>query len=384
MANRHFERALRKRVRLCVGLMSGTSADGIDAALCRIRGSGAAAKLTLLRHLHVPFEAKLSNRIRSASSAREVSELNFALGERFARAALQVIARAGRRPHEVDAIGSHGQTIVHLPPPASHRPSTLQIGEASMIAELTGIPTVSDFRTRDIAAGGQGAPLLPYADWALFRQRGTWRALQNIGGIANVSVVGDRLDDTLAFDTGPGNLLLDALARRISGGRLRCDLDGRLSRRGVAIPSLLARLLRHPFLNVRPPRSTGWEDFGEDLATELWSRYRNRPYDLIATALAFTVEATARAYERWILNRVRLEAIFVSGGGSRNPELMRALRKRLSPIPVRPLSVLGFPEQAKEAACFALLASECLSGVPQNVPAATGAKHSVILGKISP
>src|SRR5215470_7086344 len=384
MANRHFERALRRRVRLCVGLMSGTSADGIDAALCRIRGSGAAAKLTLIRHLHVPFEAKLSNRIRSASSAREVSELNFALGERFARAALQVIARAGKRPHEVDAIGSHGQTIVHLPPPASRRPSTLQIGEASMIAELTGIPTVSDFRTRDIAAGGQGAPLLPYADWALFRQRGTWRALQNIGGIANVSVVGDRLDDTLAFDTGPGNLLLDALARRISGGRLRCDLDGRLSRRGAAIPSLLARLLRHRFLNVRPPRSTGWEDFGEDLATELWSRHRNRPYDLIATALAFTVEATARAYERWILNRVRLEAIFVSGGGSRNPELMRALGKRLAPIPVRPLSVLGFPEQAKEAACFALLASECLSGVPQNVPAATGAKRSVILGKISP
>src|SRR5215467_6795889 len=285
MANRHFERALRKRVRLCVGLMSGTSADGIDAALCRIRGSGAAAKLTLLRHLHVPFEAKLSNRIRSASSAREVSELNFALGERFARAALQVIARAGRRPHEVDAIGSHGQTIVHLPPPASHRPSTLQIGEASVIAERTGIPTISDFRTRDIAAAGQGAPLLPYADWVLFRTKGKWRALQNIGGIANVSVVGDRLSDTIAFDSGPGNLLLDALARRITGGKLRCDLDGKLSRRGTPIRPLLTQLLQHPFLRIHPPRSTGWEDFGEHLATSLWGRYQRRQFDLIATAL---------------------------------------------------------------------------------------------------
>ncbi len=384
MLNRRLERTMRKRVRLCVGLMSGTSVDGVDAALCRIRGSGASAKLALLAHVHVPFETELSDRIRRASSPSEISELNFVLGEKFARAALKVIARARLRPEEIDAIGSHGQTIAHFPAPRSARPSTLQIGEASMIAELTGIPTVSDFRTRDIAAGGQGAPLLPYGDWALFRKPGEWRALQNIGGIANVSVVGDRLKDTLAFDTGPGNLVLDALARRISGGKLQCDLDGSLSCRGKAIPALLSQLLRHPFLRTKPPRSTGWEDFGEEFAADLWSRYRRHGYDLIATALAFTVEATAQAYERWIFPRVALEAIYVSGGGSRNPELMRALQQRLPLVPVKPLSKLGFPEQAKEAACFALLASECLSGVPQNVPSATGARHGVVLGKISP
>ncbi|HEX4804118.1 MAG TPA: anhydro-N-acetylmuramic acid kinase [Myxococcaceae bacterium] len=383
MSNRRLERTLRKRVRLCVGLMSGTSVDGVDAALCRIRGTGGLARLSLLGHSHTPFEPKLSERIRGARSAAEISELNFLLGERFARAALKVIASAGGRAEQVDAIGSHGQTIAHLPPPGSARPSTLQIGEASVIAERTGIPTISDFRTRDIAAGGQGAPLLPYADWVLFRIKGKWRALQNIGGIANVSVVGDRLSDTIAFDSGPGNLLLDALARRITSGRLGCDLDGKLSRRGTPIRPLLTRLLQHPFFRIHPPRSTGWEDFGEHFATSLWARYQRRPFDLIATALAFTVEATARAYERWILPRVQLEAIYVSGGGSRNPQLMRALQRRLSPIPVRLLSSLGFPEQAKEAACFALLASECLSGTPQNVPPATGARHPVVLGKIS-
>jgi anhydro-N-acetylmuramic acid kinase len=179
-------------------------------------------------------------------------------------------------------------------------------------------------------------------------------------------------------------MLLDALARRISGGRLQCDLNGSLSRKGKVIPALLTRLLEHPFLRLAPPRSTGWEDFGEHLAAKLWSRHRRRPYDLIATALAFTVEATARAYERWILPRFALEAIYVSGGGSRNPRLMRGLQSRLPLTPVRPMSVLGFPEEAKEAAGFALLASECLSGVPQNVPSATGAKHPVVMGKMTP
>jgi anhydro-N-acetylmuramic acid kinase len=383
MPPRRLERALRKRVRLCVGLMSGTSVDGIDAALCRIRGTGSSVKLAVLAHLRMPFEPELSDRIRAASSAREISELNFLLGRRFARAALRVIALAGRHPREVDVIGSHGQTVVHLPPPA-RQPSTLQIGEASVIAELTGVPTVSDFRTRDIAVGGQGAPLLPYADWALFRKPRVWRALQNIGGIANVSVVGHRLEETLAFDLGPGNLLLDALARRITAGRLRCDLDGQLSRRGTIIPPLLARLLRHPFFEMHPPRSTGWEDFGEHLAQKLWSRHRRRGYDLIATALALTVEAIARSYERWIFPRLSLEAIYVSGGGSRNPAMMGALQKRLAGTPVLPLSALGFPEAAREAASFALLASECLSGTAQNVPSATGASRAVELGKISP
>jgi anhydro-N-acetylmuramic acid kinase len=382
---RRLDRARRKKVRLCVGLISGTSADGAEAALCRIRGTGSSTRLALIAHLRTPFEPELSSRIRRADSAREISELNFLLGERFAQAALKVIAAAGLSPQEVDLIGSHGQTIAHLPKPLAAQPSTLQIGEASVIAERTGIPTVSDFRTRDVAAGGQGAPLVPYADWVLFRKRGVHRALQNIGGIANVSVVGDRLKDVLAFDTGPGNMLLDELARRVSSGALSCDLDGRLSRRGAIIPELLRRLLRHAFLAQSPPRSTGRESFGDSLAEDLWKRYRRRPFDLMATALAFTVEATARAYEKYVLPRFELEGIYVSGGGSRNPGVMSGLRARLSQrTPLYPLSKLGFPEQAKEAVCFALLASECLSGTPQNVPSATGARGPVILGKIVP
>lgn len=377
-------RAARKRERICVGLISGTSADAVEAALCRIRGAGEGARVQLIAHASLPFSRPLASRILSADSAREICELNFLLGERFAKAALAVISQGGLLPEQVDLIGSHGQTVAHRPRSLSSTPSTLQIGEASVIAERTGIPTVSDFRTRDVAAGGEGAPLVPYADWVMFRKKGVRRALQNIGGIANLSLVGERLEDTLAFDSGPGNMLLDALALRASSGRLRCDLNGQLSAAGRVISSALSELLRHPFVRRPPPRSAGRELFGEELASRLWRRYRRRPLDLLATAAAFTVEATARAYERWVLPRGNLEAVYLSGGGSRNPTLMEGFSRRLAPTRVLPLAALGFPEAAKEAACFALLASEWLSGVPQNVPAATGASRKVVLGKLAP
>ena len=378
------DRAARKKERLVVGLISGTSVDGAEAALCRIRGSGATARLALVAHATFPFERRFVTRVLAADSAKEICELGFLLGERFASAALGVIAQAGLTPAQVDLIGSHGQTIAHRPRSISATASTLQIGDAAVIAERTGIPTVCDFRSRDVAAGGEGAPLVPYADWVLFRARGLTRALQNIGGIANVSVVGNRLEDTVAFDTGPGNMMLDALMRRHTRGRRAFDRDGALARRGSVIPALLARWLRHPFLAHPPPRSAGRESFGEALVSVAWARYRHRPNDLLATAAAFAVEATARAYERWVLPKFALEAVYVSGGGSRNPLLMEGLAARLAPLPVRPLDELGFPEAAKEAACFALLASECLSGQPQNVPSATGARRPVVLGKMVP
>ena len=378
-------RAMRKHERLCVGLISGTSVDGAEAALCRVCGAGPTASLELLAHLTLPFDRELQDRVLAASTVREVCELNVELGERFAEAALAVVRRAGLRPEEVDVIGSHGQTLAHQPPGAGRFPSTLQIGEPSVIAERTGIPTVADFRPRDMAAGGQGAPLVPYADWVLFRKEGAHRALQNIGGIANVSVVGARLEDTLAFDTGPGNVLLDVLARRATSGALAYDRDGTLSARGSVLPELLEELMRHPFLRQPPPRSGGRDGFGEALVADLWARYGDRPFDLIATAAAFTIEATARAYQEWVLPRFpALEGVYLSGGGSRNPTLVNGLRARLAPLPVEMLERLGFPEAAKEAACFALLASECLSGTPQNVPSATGAGRAVILGKVVP
>ncbi|HZA52388.1 MAG TPA: anhydro-N-acetylmuramic acid kinase [Myxococcaceae bacterium] len=378
-------RAMGKHERVCVGLISGTSVDAAEAALCRIRGSGAGVSLELLAHLTLPFGPDLRERVLTARTPQQVCALNVELGERFAEAALALLRHAGLAPEDVDAIGSHGQTIAHLPPGAAPFPSTLQIGEPSVIAERTGIPTIADFRPRDMAAGGQGAPLVPYADWALFRKSGAYRALQNIGGIANVSVIGDRLEDTLAFDTGPGNMILDALARRATGGALDCDRDGTLSAQGRVLPELLEELLRHPLLHQPPPRSGGREGFGEPLAADLWARHGGRPFDLIATAAAFTVEATARAFEQWVLPRFgALEGIYLSGGGSRNPTLVEGLRRRLASIPVEMLDRLGFPEAAKEAACFALLASECLAGTPQNVPSATGASRPVLMGKMVP
>ncbi|HEX5746370.1 MAG TPA: anhydro-N-acetylmuramic acid kinase [Archangium sp.] len=371
--------------RLCVGLLSGTSVDAVEAVLCRVEGTGPEVRISLLAHVSRPFTPEFTRRVLAANDARSLCELNFTLGEHFAEATLEVIARAGLRPEDVDVIGSHGQTVAHLPASLSETPSTLQLGEPSVIAERTGLPVVSDFRTRDVAAGGQGAPLVPYLDWALFRKPGVARALQNIGGIGNVSVVSDRLEDTIAFDTGPGNMVMDGLARRISGGQLQCDLDGSLSRQGHVIPELLTELLAHPFLALPPPRSAGREGFGDALVERLWERHgATRPHDLMATAVAFTVEATARAYERWLLPRFALEAVYVSGGGTRNPVLMERLTARLAPLPVRPLDVLGLPEGAKEAVCFALLANEHLSRTPANVPSATGAKRRVVLGKLTP
>ena len=239
-------------VRLCVGVLSGTSVDAAEAALCRIEGSGASVRLTLLSHVSRPFTPDFARRVLEVSDVRGVCELNFLLGEHFAEAALEAMTRAGVPPQAVAAIGSHGQTVAHLPPSLAPGlgavPSTLQLGEPAVIAERTGCPVVSDFRTRDVAAGGEGAPLVPYLDWALFRLPGRTRALLNIGGIANVSVVGERLEDTLAFDTGPGNMVLDALARRATGGRLRCDLDGALARQGKVDPALLQGLLGHCLL----------------------------------------------------------------------------------------------------------------------------------------
>ncbi len=374
-----------RQPRLCVGLLSGTSVDAVEAALCEVTGTGEDVRLRLLAHVSVPFPRELVARVLGPQDAGSLSRLNFELAEHFADAARQVMARAGVSPEQVAAIGSHGQTMAHVPPGADSTPSTLQIGEPAVIAERTGVPVISDFRTRDVAAGGHGAPLVPYLDWAVFRGRDAPRALLNLGGIGNVSVVGARLEDTIAFDTGPGNMVLDGLARLVTQGRLTCDLDGTLSRQGRVMPEVLAELLAHPFLALPPPRSAGRESFGAVLVDQLWARHSERPYDLMATALELTVESVARACETWLLPRFPgMEAMYASGGGTRNPALMERLRARLAPLPVHTLEALGFPEGAKEAALFALLAAEHLVGTAANVPSATGARRRVVLGKLTP
>jgi anhydro-N-acetylmuramic acid kinase len=359
--------------------------DGVDAAVCRVRGSGAGAGLEVLRFLQRPYAPGLRRRLLAAASgpttAEEICRLHYEVGRAFADAAAAALRAEGRR---ADFAGSHGQTLWHRPGRAGREAESLQIGEAAPIAERLGCPVVSDFRPRDCAAGGQGAPLVPYADWVLFRVPGRVRALQNLGGIGNVTVVAEDLDRVFAFDTGPANLPLDEAVRAATRGRERFDRDGRRARRGRVDGGLLRSLLRHPFLRRPPPRSSGREEFGARfVASVLARRPGMRSEDLIATLTRFSAEATADAYRRFVLPRGPVDEVLLSGGGARNPVLVAHLRETLAPLPVRILDEAGMPAEAKEAAAFALLASETLAGVPSNVPAATGAARRVVLGKVT-
>jgi anhydro-N-acetylmuramic acid kinase len=366
--------------------MSGTSMDGVDAAVCRVEGSGPGVRLELLGFLQRGYPRGLRARLRAlaegGTTAREVCRLHLEVGEAFADAAAAALRAAKAR---AEFAGSHGQTVWHEPGRGGRRTATLQIGEASVIAERLRCPVVSDFRTRDCAAGGQGAPLVPYADWALFRVPGRVRALQNLGGIGNVTVVTEDPDGVFAFDTGPANLPLDEAVRAATGGRESLDRDGRRAARGRVDGALLESLLRHPFLRRRPPRSTGREEFGAGFVAAV---RRRRPRmgtdDLLATLTRFSAEATADAWRRFVLPRARPDEALLSGGGARNPVLVRHLREALAPIPVGFTDDAGLPGPAREAASFALLASETLAGVPCNIPAATGAARRVVLGKVSP
>lgn len=349
-----------------LGLMSGTSADGVSAALVRIGDR----RVELMVFRTVPYPRALRERVRAAALARapELSALHADLGRFFARAARRVLA--GRR---ADVIGSHGQTVWHEP--GRH---TLQLGEPSFIAEETGIPTVADFRPADVAAGGQGAPLVPYFDWFVFGGRPV--ALLNIGGIANFTFVGRTLGETIGFDTGPGNALLDEAMRRAFGREY--DAGGRVAASGRIDLRMLGRL-DHPYFRKPPPKSTGRELFGPAFLEERLGReLRRRPADVVATLTFFTARTIADAFERFAPRPV--QEVVLSGGGAFNRTLVRHLEWMLWPAAVRPIDVYGFPPLAREPAAFALLAARTLQGRPSNVPSATGARRAVVLGKIVP
>jgi anhydro-N-acetylmuramic acid kinase len=381
--------------RLLVGLMSGTSADGIDAVVAEITGSGRHLRARVLSHSHHPFPSVLRQHILRVclhGTVAEICELNFALGERFARAALAVICRAKLKPRDIAAIGSHGQTIHHLP--NARTPSTLQIGEPAVIAERTGITTVADFRVRDMAAGGQGAPLVPYADWVLFTDDTRPRIVQNIGGIGNLTFLPPRaeLGDVIAFDTGPGNMVIDALVTALTHGQRTFDRDGRLAARGTVSEGLLAEMMAHPFLRRRPPKTTGREEFGETFVGRMLAsarRLRLRTEDMVATASALTAASIADAYRRFVFPRLKaaeLERlqIILGGGGAKNPTLRRMLARQIGVDELLTHEDFGIANAAKEALAFAILAHETLLGKPGNVPNATGARRAVVLGKIVP
>lgn len=382
--------------RVLVGLMSGTSADGIDAAVVRIRGDGAAGGeplvVELLVHHHAPFDAALRSRVLALASATpaEVALLHVALGQRCAQAARAALERAGLGAGEVAAVASAGVTAAHLPPGPEGEGATLSLGDGDVIAAGTGCTVVSDFRAADRAAGGHGAPLVPWADAVLLRprarERGAPVAALNLGGIGNITVVPPE-GDPIAFDTGPGNMLLDGALARRTAGRTRFDEGGALGAVGSVDGEWFESLVAEDdFLRTPPPRSTGRERYGESWLARHAARIDAlRAPDLAATLAAYTVEAVGLAIDEQLGPRgARPVELVVSGGGALNRCLMEFLGRRLPGLAISDSAqTLGIPVLAKEAVAFALLADATLRGIPSNVPSVTGARRACILGKIS-
>lgn len=368
------------------GLMSGTSLDGVDVAFVRFEGSHERPdSAELVGFSSEPYDAALRERLRAAcgpTSAGELCELGFELGRRFADTLAAAMAEAGLAPSDIEAVGSHGQTVWHVPPDGGAG-STLQIGEAAVIAERIGIPVIADFRVRDMAAGGHGAPLAGTFDLHVLASETAARAIQNLGGMANVTALPRTGSEQrpAAFDTGPGVALIDGVARRLGRGELAFDRGGRLAARGAVDEAALAEWLEDPFLAMPPPRSTGRERFGEPRLERWLERHAPSLEDALATLTELTARTVADAY-RWI--DFALDEVYLCGGGARNAELVRRISDHLSGLPVQPLERLGWDGDAREAAAFALLARQHIMGIPASPIWATGASGPRILGKLVP
>jgi len=388
----------RNQSSLILGLMSGTSVDGIDAALVRISPSikDNAAHARLEHFVTVPYpRAVRAAVLRIAEGAcvstRELSQLNFRVGRVFADAALLACRKFRVNPLRLSLIGSHGQTVFHQGKPGQFLgeavSSTLQIGEPSVIAALTGVTTVGDFRPADMAVGGQGAPLVPWGDYLLFRDEHRGRVILNIGGIANLTVIprGAKPQSVMAFDTGPGNMITDGLVRHFTRGRSSYDHEARMASRGNLLPALLKTLLAEPYFRQPPPKTAGREQYGNAYLEKVlaWGRrLRAQPEDLIRTASLLAALSIVDAINRWVVPRTSVSQLIVGGGGAHNPLIMAQLSALLGEIEILPSETLGVPGDAKEAFIFALLANETIHGRPANLPSATGAARPAILGKI--
>jgi anhydro-N-acetylmuramic acid kinase len=383
--------------RLAVGLMSGTSMDGIDAALVRMAGPAEQPRARLLAFVTLPYPLEVRQWIMRVAAgewtkAEDISQLNFLLGELFAKAALHVCHAAHIPSQRVSVIGSHGQTIYHqgsaelIPGPmAAVGANTLQIAEPAVIAERTGVPVVADFRTADVAAGGQGAPLVPIVDYLLLRHGRKGTVALNLGGIANVTVIpaGAKPLDIAGFDTGPGNMVSDALVRHFTGNREYYDAGGRVAALGKVNEPLLADALCHPFFSQPPPKSAGREQFGHAFVERyFFSRRRARFEDLLRTSVELTARTIAGALVRFVFPRAKIHRLIVSGGGAHNRLLVKRLVELLPHLTVELSDRYGLPVDAKEAIAFAILADRTLHGLPGNLPSVTGARRAVVLGKI--
>ncbi len=385
----------QKGTRLAVGLMSGTCTDGIDAALVQIEGYGIDTKVNLLQFITIPYDHTLRTRLLEIASGKsygseEICKVNFLLGHLFATACLEVCKKAKIDITEIDFIGSHGHTIYHQPNPIIYFDhsitSTLQIGEAAIISEVMGCPVIADFRVRDMAAGGLGAPLVPYTEYLLYSQKGKNIALQNIGGIGNITFLPANcvMEQILAFDTGPGNMIIDALVSIYTNNQYNYDNNGDIAKTGVINESLLTWLLQDKYIYRKPPKTTGREYYGADFVTDLLHKADslgiNLP-DTIATATMFTAKCIELSIVKYLPEIP--DELIVGGGGSQNKTLMSYLKTCLPMCTVKTNEDLGLDSNAKEAVAFAVLANEVLFGSNNNVPTATGASHSVVMGKIS-
>ncbi|MCO8246744.1 MULTISPECIES: anhydro-N-acetylmuramic acid kinase [unclassified Haladaptatus] len=383
--------------RIVIGLMSGTSLDGVDAACCRIRGDGRDNyDVTVESFVTESYDFALRTRIEAACSdagtIAEACTLNVALGTVFADAADTAASAADIDLGDVDAIGSHGQTVRHEPEPRKmpggeqRLRSTLQIGDGSLIAERTGVTTIADFRTADVAVGGHGAPLVPFADLALLADDESFRIAQNVGGIGNCTALppGAGPADVTAFDTGPGNMVIDGVVELLTDGERTYDEDGKTAREGTVDESVLADAMDDEYFREAPPKSTGRERFGREYAREFVAACREHDCsdaDIVATATALTARSIADAYRRFV--SLSPDEIVVSGGGAFNPTLLDLLDAEVD-APVRTIDEYGVGADEKEAVAFALLAAAALDGVPNNVPGATGASRPVVMGKRCP
>jgi anhydro-N-acetylmuramic acid kinase len=364
-----------------IGLISGTSADGIDAAIAEVTRADHGVGVRTLATFTRPYSAAERERVlalcRPDAPLDAVTAANVDLGEWFAGAALDVVKAAGVNPEDVDLIASHGQTIWHIP---GH--STMQIGEAAVIAERTGLPVVSNLRARDIAAGGHGAPLVSYVDYLLFSDPKRSRAVQNLGGIGNVTWLppGAAAADVISFDTGPANMLIDGLMRLTLDQPF--DRGGAAAAEGRVNATLLDALLADPYYAQPPPKTTGREKYGLAYAEEIVRQWGAQvsPVDLVATATILTVRTIVRAYRAFLPG---IDEVILGGGGVRNATLVRSLTDALAPVPVRSSAEFGVDPDFKEAIAFAVLGAETAWGRPGNLPSATGARRRVILGDLT-
>ena len=385
---------IRKPELLVIGLMSGTSLDGLDAALIRISGYGKNTRVKFLAFATIPYSEEERTEIMDLTSgesggSKRLSLMNFWLGAKCLEACRKVCRTAGISTDEIDLVGSHGQTVFHIPQNENYLGKSLmatyQTGEASVITEGLGCPTVSDFRVRDIAAGGQAAPLVPYSEFLLYRCEDINVGLQNIGGIVNLTVLPRdcSLDQVYAFDTGPGNMVIDQLVERLTNGNMRWDDEGRIAARGHVSEHLLDWMHEDPYLKLLPPKTTGREMYGRPYVDKLLCKAKSLKLpddDIISTATRFTVDCICLSIERFCVEKP--EILIVGGGGTHNKTMMSMLKDRL-PIPVKTNEDIGMNGDAKEAIAFAILANECIHGCTNNVPTVTGAKHPVIMGKIT-